>query len=67
MHNCVPYISAITPYSVSSGEVQAMKTGVGIMNAICDVMFHDHLVAVLTSRNASSRALCTVSVPVSEQ
>jgi len=69
VHNCVPYINAVTSYNVSSREAQAMKTRVGIMNAIRDVVFqtNDHHVAALTSRNASSRTLCTVSVPVSEQ
>ena len=64
MHNCVPYTNAITPYNVSSRAVQSMKTGVGLMNAIFDVMFqtNDHHVAALTSRT-----LCTVSVPVNEQ
>jgi hypothetical protein len=61
VHNCVPYINAITPYNVSSREVQSMKTVVAIMNEICGVMFQtdDHHVAALTSRT-----LCTVSVPV---
>jgi hypothetical protein len=44
-----------------------MKTGVGIMNLICEVIFqtNDRHVAALTARNASSCTLCTVSVPVS--